>query len=289
MQEGGCLLETVTFTKMQGLGNDFILINNLEQELNAEWFAAKAAELCDRHFGIGADGLAVIERGEKAPYYMRIFNPDGSEPEMCGNAIRCLARYLWERGMVKEQTFNLETGAGLKKLNLVIEDGVVTAVQVDMGAPVLESTAIPVSGPARRVIDEKLQLEGENLTFSAVSMGNPHCVIFLPSLSEVPWQRWGQILEKDPLFPSRTNIEFTQVLGRGEVEVKVWERGAGPTLACGTGACAVVVAGILTGRLRSPVHVHLPGGTLKISWEEGSGVMMEGPAEEVFNGSIKKN
>ena len=274
---------------MHGLGNDFILINNLEYGLDISYFAERASQLCDRNYGIGADGLVVIERGKEAPFLMRIFNPDGSEAEMCGNAIRCLARYLWEREMIGEQTFFMETGAGSKKVSLLLQGKMVQAVEVDMGAPELQSTAIPVSGPPRRVSDEALSVEGNNILFSAVSMGNPHCVVFLPLLDDIPWHRWGKLLENDPLFPQRTNVEFVQVLDEQEVKVRVWERGVGSTLACGTGACAVVVAGVLSGRLRSPVQVNLPGGTLKITWEEeGAGVTMEGPAEEVFNGIFKK-
>ena len=282
-------MSEIAFTKMHGLGNDFILINNLEYGLDISYFAERASQLCDRNYGIGADGLVVIERGKEAPFLMRIFNPDGSEAEMCGNAIRCLARYLWEREMIGEQTFFMETGAGSKKVSLLLQGKMVQAVEVDMGAPELQSTAIPVSGPPRRVSDEALSVEGNNILFSAVSMGNPHCVVFLPLLDDIPWHRWGKLLENDPLFPQRTNVEFVQVLDEQEVKVRVWERGVGSTLACGTGACAVVVAGVLSGRLRSPVQVNLPGGTLKITWEEeGAGVTMEGPAEEVFNGSFKK-
>ncbi|MEW5921863.1 MAG: diaminopimelate epimerase [Bacillota bacterium] len=280
-------MSVISFTKMQGLGNDFIVINNIKYGLAGEYYAARASRLCDRHFGIGADGLAVIERGEKTPFYMRIFNADGSEAEMCGNAIRCLARYLWERGLCEEPVFSIETGAGLKEVSLLLQGTAVQTVKVDMGAPLLESTAIPVSGPARRVINETVRVEGEELVFTAVSMGNPHCVIFLPSFEDISWQRWGEMLENNPLFPRRTNVEFVRVLNPAEVEVKVWERGAGPTLACGTGACAVVVAGVITGRLRSPVRVHLPGGALNISWEEGAGVTMEGPAEEVYSGNFR--
>lgn len=276
----------ISFTKMHGLGNDFIIINNMDYGLDPSYFAARAGLLCDRHFGIGADGLVLIEKGEKSPYYMRVFNSDGSEAEMCGNAIRCLARYLWERGFCPDPVFRLETGAGLKKVSLLLRGKEVLGVKVDMGAPVLESTAIPVSGPPRRVINETIRLDDAELIFTAVSMGNPHCVIFLPDLTHIPWQRWGMMLENDSLFPRRTNVEFARILHRQEVEVKVWERGAGPTLACGTGACAVVVAGVLTGRLNTPVQVHLPGGTLHISWEEGGPVSMEGPAEEVFRGSF---
>ncbi len=279
-------MSVIFFTKMQGLGNDFIVINNMKYGLDKNYYAARAPQLCHRHFGIGADGLALLERGEKAPFSMRIFNPDGSEAEMCGNALRCLARYLWERGMCESPNFSLETGAGLKEVQVLLEGKAVRAVRVDMGPPVLESTGIPVSGPARRVIDEKVSLQETELNFTAISMGNPHCVVFLPSLQDIPWPRWGEMLENNPLFPRRTNVEFVRVISPAEVEVKVWERGVGPTLACGTGACAVVVAGVLTGRLHSRVKVHLPGGELEIAWENEGRVIMEGPAEEVYNGSF---
>ena len=279
-------MSVISFTKMQGLGNDFIVINNINYGLPAAYYAARASRLCDRHFGIGADGLALLERGRQAPFYMRIFNADGSEAEMCGNAIRCLARFLWERGMCNDPSFSLETGAGLKEVSVLMQGKTVQGVRVDMGRPVLESTEIPVAGPLRHVMEEPIGIEGEELFISAVSMGNPHCVIFLPDLEKVPWQRWGEILESNPLFPRRTNVEFVRVINPAEVEVKVWERGAGPTLACGTGACAVVVAGVVTERLSSPVMVHLPGGALQISWERGGSVIMEGTAEEVYSGNF---
>jgi diaminopimelate epimerase len=218
---------------------------------------------------------------------MQIFNPDGSEAEMCGNAIRCLAKYVWDRGLVKKEIFAFETAAGIKEINLVICDRKVTAVRVDMGYPILESERIPLNGPPRRAVDEKILVENEELLFTAVSMGNPHCVIFVPSLEKAPWKSWGALLERDPLFPNRTNVEFVELITSGRIKVKVWERGAGATLACGTGACASAVAGVLTGRLGNAVEVHLPGGTLMVNWEKGGKVYMEGPAEEVFTGRIE--
>lgn len=275
------------FTKMHGLGNDFIVIDNLDGGLKAAYLAYLAPHLCRRHFGVGADGLVVLSASVQASFRMQIFNPDGSEAEMCGNAIRCLAKYVWDRELLKEETFNFETAAGIKEVKLLISGGEVKAVRVEMGAPILESEKIPISGPPRRAVEEKILVQNKELYFTAVSMGNPHCVIFVPSLKRVPWQRWGELLEHDPLFPNRTNVEFVELVNPNRIEVKVWERGAGATLACGTGACAAAVAGILTGRLERAVSVHLPGGSLQVNWEEDGKVYMEGPAEEVFSGKIK--
>ncbi len=274
------------FTKMHGLGNDFIVVNNLEGLYNPLEMAEKAPALCHRHFGIGADGLVFLSRSEEAPFRMQIYNPDGSEAEMCGNAIRCLGKYVWDQKMIIDNRVAFETGAGVKEVALEIEDGKVQSVRVNMGQPLLESDRIPVDGPSRKVMNEPITVDERDFEFTAVGMGNPHCVIFIDSLENVPWERWGAALENHPLFPKRTNVEFVEILGPGEIRVKVWERGAGPTLACGTGACASTVAGIITGHLDENVDVHLPGGTLHIQWTEGAPVYMEGPAEEVFNGEI---
>jgi len=273
------------FTKMHGLGNDFIIVNNIERRLADSYFASAAPALCRRRFGIGADGLVVLDPSGHASFAMRIFNPDGSEAEMCGNAIRCLARYVFERGFIKERTFSFETGAGIREVTVLLEGPDVRAVTVDMGRPFLESGDIPVAGPPRRVIEEKLAVNGDELVFTAVGMGNPHCVIFLPSLEQEQCQKWGALIEKNLLFPGRTNVEFVELLSPQEIKVEVWERGAGRTLACGTGACAAVVAGVLTGRLREKVKVHLPGGSLQVDWREREKVFMEGPAVEVFSGT----
>lgn len=275
------------FTKMHGLGNDFIVIDNRDGRLSSAKLAGLAPALCRRNFCIGADGLAILGASAVASFRMQIFNADGSEPEMCGNAIRCLGKYIWERGLLKEETFSLETGAGIKEIKLILQGQKVAGVRVDMGFPVLASEKIPLAGPPRQAVEEKILVEKQELHFTAVSMGNPHCVIFVPELEKIPWRRWGTTLEYHPLFPNRTNSEFVEIADPARVNVKVWERGAGATLACGTGACAVVVAGVLTGRLANVVAVSLPGGVLQISWEKGGKVYMEGPAEEVFRGSVK--
>jgi len=275
------------FTKMHGLGNDFIIVDNIDKKIEPVYLANRASNLCNRNFGIGADGLVILSSSSKAPFRMNIFNPDGSEAEMCGNAIRCLAKYVWDRGLIDKTTFSFETASGIKEVNLLISGQDVDAVRVDMGEPVLDSEKIPVEGSSRQVMNESLLIGEMELIFTAVSMGNPHCVIFVPDLEAAPWESWGAVIEKEPLFPKRTNVEFVEVINSGEIKVKVWERGVGPTLACGTGACAAVVAGVLTGRLLNAVEVHLPGGALQINWEKSQKVYMEGPAVEVFNGEVQ--
>ncbi len=275
------------FTKMHGLGNDFIIVDNLEGLYSPEEMAGKAPRLCHRNFGIGGDGLVLLNRSEAAAFQMQIFKPDGSEAEMCGNAIRCLGKYVWERKLIQEEAVAFETGAGVKEVLLHIEEGSVQSVRVKMGQPVMESDRVPLEGPRRKAVNEPIKVGDRKFEFTAVSMGNPHCVIFLDAVEAFPWKTWGAELENHSLFPRRTNVEFVEVLGPGEIRVKVWERGAGPTLACGTGACAATVAGVVTGRLREKVAVHLPGGTLQIHWEDRGTVFMDGPAEEVFHGEIK--
>lgn len=276
------------FTKMHGLGNDFIIINNLDGKLKPKHLAELSLKLCDRHFGIGADGMVLLNSSPRSLFYMQIFNSDGSEAEMCGNAIRCLAKYLWDRKMVPGEELAIDTLSGLKDVKLLLNKGKLELVRVDMGKPVLESRMIPLEGPFRReVINERLVVEDKELFFTAVNMGNPHCVIFVPELNNIPWHIWGEAIEKEPLFPQKTNVEFVERESSREIKINVWERGAGPTLACGTGACASVVAGVLTGRLERDVQVHLPGGSLRVSWAENGTVYMEGPAEEVFSGNIE--
>lgn len=273
------------FTKMHGLGNDFIIVNNLDSRHQEKDFSRLAVSLCLRKFGIGADGLVVLAPSSRASFRMQIFNPDGSEAEMCGNAIRCLARFAREHGLVEEDSFSFETGAGLKPVWLTLRDSAVVGVKVDMGAPILESDRVPVKSSSSQAVNERIEVDGRELFFTAVSMGNPHCVIFVPAADSLPWEELGRKIEKSSFFPNRTNVEFVEMVSRDEVKVKVWERGAGPTLACGTGACATLVAGVLTGKLNRTATVHLPGGSLDISWSDEDGhVYMEGPAEEVFKG-----
>ncbi|MGB9803020.1 diaminopimelate epimerase [Desulfofundulus sp.] len=276
------------FFKVHGLGNDFILIDLIRNE---DWsdgvdLSETARQLCHRNFGIGADGLVLVRKSSRADAFMQIINADGSEAEMCGNAIRCVARYLYERGGIKKEVLRVETRAGVMVLRLVLEGRRLAAVRVDMGIPRLQRQEIPMIGPPGRVLNEPLVLEGQTFHITAVSMGNPHCILFVPDVEQVDIYYLGPKLEKHPLFPRKTNVEFVQVLNRGEVRVRVWERGAGPTLACGTGACATVVAGVLNNYTDRVVKVHLPGGTLLIEWMEDEHLYMTGPAEEVFCGQI---
>lgn len=272
------------FVKVHGLGNDFVLVDTfLEKDLPAD-LAGLAVRVCHRHFGIGADGLVLVKPGKEADLAMQIINSDGSEAEMCGNAIRCVAKYAYQQGLVKKEVMRVETPAGVIVPELVLENGSVSAVRVDMGEPRLERDQIPMTGTPGRVVNEPLEMGDEVFHVTAVSMGNPHCVIFVPDAAAVPLAELGPRLEKHPAFPRKTNVEFVQVLNNGEVRMRVWERGAGPTLACGTGACAVAVAAHLNGHTGRKVRVHLQAGALDIEWAEDGHVYMTGPAEEVFTG-----
>lgn len=243
-----------------------------------------APKMCDRRFGIGADGLVLLLDSGVADVRMRIINSDGSEAEMCGNAIRCVAKYLYEHGIVRKDEIKVETLAGIIVPQIIQKNGRVEAVRVDMGAPRLERQEIPMLGTPGQVVNEPLQVNGQTFKITAVSMGNPHCVIFVPDLSVIPLNQIGPQIETHPAFPRKTNVEFVQVLSPTEVRMMVWERGAGPTMACGTGACAVATAGVLNGLTARSVTVHLPGGSLHIEWADNGRLYMTGPAEEVFNG-----
>ena len=273
------------FTKVQGLGNDFILVNGLEEELKDLDFSGLAVEMCNRHFGVGADGLVLLLPSDRADIYMRIFNSDGSEAEMCGNAIRCVAKYLYERGLVRKEKIEVDTPAGIRVPELLLEAGRVRAVRVDMGEPRLERHEIPMTGPAGQVVDEPLEIDGVEYRITAVSMGNPHCILFFPHLDEELLKTLGPRLEVHEAFPRRTNVEFVQVISRDEIKMRVWESGAGLTLACGTGACAAAVAAFLNGYTGRKVTVHLTAGDLNIEWAEDNHLYMTGPAEEVFSGA----
>lgn len=272
------------FVKVHGLGNDFILVNTLEEKELPGDLAELAAQICHRHFGVGADGLVLIKPGTEADIAMQIINSDGSEAEMCGNAIRCVAKYAYQRGLVKKQVMRVETPAGIMVPELVMENGAVRAVRVDMGKPRLEREQIPMTGAPGRVVNETLQAGDDVFHVTAVSMGNPHCVIFVSDAAAVPLDILGPRLEKHPSFPRKTNVEFVQVINEGEVRMRVWERGAGPTMACGTGACAVAVASHLNGHTGKKVRVYLYAGALDIEWAGDGHVYMTGPAEEVFTG-----
>jgi diaminopimelate epimerase len=284
------------FVKMHGLGNDFVLIDFVGGgsgqvgSIEIRDLKAMAQKICLRRFGIGADGLVILLPGKKARIRMRIFNPDGSEAEMCGNAIRCVAAYLYRHGLLEQdetREINIETLAGIMIPKLIVtREGEVKAVQVDMGEPRLERAEIPMFGPSGSVINESLKVGSVTVKITAVSMGNPHCLLFVDAVNKAPLTELGPQLENHPVFPQRTNVEFIQVLNRSQIMVRVWERGAGITLACGTGACAALVGCVLNNFTDRRVTIHLPGGDLNVSWGEDNHVYLTGPAEEVFTGEF---
>lgn len=274
------------FTKMHGLGNDFIVVFG-EDELPGN-ASELAITLCNRFFGIGADGLVYILPSERGDYMMRIMNSDGSEAEQCGNAIRCVSKYVYEHGLVESEQIVIETiGAGEQKVSLKVKDGVVETVTVDMGEPVLSGLQIPVAIDAEPVLDQTIEADGTEFKFTAVSMGNPHAVIYVDDAVSFDLGTWGPKLEVHPLFPRKVNVEFATVVDRGHVDMRVWERGAGPTLACGTGACATLVSSVLNGVTDRSAWISLKGGDLFIEWnEEDNHVYMTGPAQVVYTGSV---
>lgn len=273
------------FTKMHGLGNDYIFTYIMQEELQNP--AILAQKISDRHFGIGGDGLVLILPSDKADIRMRIFNADGSEAEMCGNASRCVGKFVYDNGIIKKERITMETLAGIKTLELRIADGKVDAVRVDMGSPALEPAQIPVVSTKERFIAEPVESDGRVFNVTCVSMGNPHAVIFTDDVDTLPLHDYGPKLENHSLFPKRTNVEFIQVISRDRIKMRVWERGSGETMACGTGACASVVAAVLNDLCDRKVTVMLPGGELFIEWDEESGhVYKTGPATKVFDGEI---
>ncbi|MEE2825737.1 MAG: diaminopimelate epimerase [Planctomycetota bacterium] len=275
------------FTKMHGAGNDYVYVNCFEENLPKDP-GSLAVAVSDRHFGIGSDGLILIMPSDQADAKMQMYNADGSESEMCGNGIRCVAKYLVDHGICDQPSLRIETGAGILALDVFQQNGKVHQVRVDMGPPKLAPEDIPIRLPGEaveQVIDIPLQLEEHSLTATCVSMGNPHCVIFVDTLSDELVLELGPRIEKDPRFPSRVNVEFVQVRSRSEVHQRTWERGSGETLACGTGASAVCVAGVISGRTNRELTNHLRGGTLFLEWsQETNHVFMTGPATEVYSG-----
>lgn len=272
------------FVKMHGLGNDFILINGIDKEdIDYNKLALK---ICDRHLGIGADGLEVVLPSENADIRMRIINSDGSEAEMCGNGIRCFSKYCFERGIVKSSKFKIETLAGIMEPECIIKNGKVIKVKVNMGEPGLDRKDIPMTGNDQYVINEKVDVNGIKYNITSMLMGVPHTVVFVDDVEKVDIESAGPAIERCSLFPKRTNVNFVQVLNDSEMNVKTWERGAGVTLACGTGSCASVVAAYLNKKTGRKAVVHLKVGDLSIEWAENNHVYMTGPAAEVFTGSM---
>lgn len=270
------------FTKMQGLGNDYVYVDLTRERVENP--SALAVAVSRPHFGVGADGLVLIGPSRCADFSMRIFNADGSESEMCGNATRCVGKYVYERGLARRERITLETLAGIKTLYLTVEDGVVSRVRVDMGAPVLDGKEIPTTLGTGRVLRQPLEVDGRAFEVTCVSMGNPHAVIFLnEDVETFDVGRYGPLIERHAAFPHRTNVEFAQVKEAGRIRMRVWERGSGVTLACGTGACATAVAASLCGLAGRRAIVELDGGELLVEWAEDT-VYKTGPASFVFDG-----
>jgi diaminopimelate epimerase len=274
------------FTKMHGIGNDYVYVETFTQSAPADP-ARLAVTISDRHFGVGADGLILIMPSERADARMRMFNADGSEGEMCGNGVRCVAKYLYDHGLAVKDNVSVETGRGVLSLALEIEEGKVRRVRVDMGPPILRAADIPTLLAGNPPVDAPLRLDGRILEATAVSMGNPHAVIYVDDVQNFPLEALGPSLEHHHSFPRRVNVHIVELCGRDEVRMRTWERGSGITLACGTGACAVCVAGVLTGRTERQILAHLPGGDLELAWPDSNGsVFMTGPATEVFSGEL---
>jgi diaminopimelate epimerase len=272
------------FTKMHGLGNDYVYVSLFDQPAPRDP-AALARAVSDRHYGIGADGLILIGPSERADARMRMFNADGSEGEMCGNGVRCVAKYIHDHGIARKPRVTIETGRGVLTLDLEVVGSQARRVRVDMGAPILRAAEIPTTLPGDPPLDVPVKVDGTELRLTAVSMGNPHAVAYVPDVAAFPVEALGPLVENLPEFPRRVNAHFVQVLGPNEVRMRTWERGSGITLACGTGACAVCVAGVLTGRTGRRLLAHLPGGDLELEWpSDDSSVFMTGPATEVFWG-----
>ena len=274
------------FTKMHGLGNDYVYVNCFEERIENP--SETARYVSDRHFGVGSDGLIMINPSEAADFEMEMYNADGSRGEMCGNGIRCVAKYVYDYGLTDKTSISVETLGGIKYLDLTVEDGKAVLVKVDMGTPILDPGQIPIVSVREAVIDEPVVVDGTEYRMTGVSMGNPHAVIYVDDLGGLDLVEVGPKFENHERFPKRINTEFAHVIDRTTVEMRVWERGSGETLACGTGACAVAVASILNGNTEDEVTVKLLGGDLLIRWDrESDKVYMTGPATVVYDGEIE--
>ena len=276
------------FTKMHGIGNDYIYFNCLEKEIeNPEELSIK---LSDRHFGVGGDGIVLILPSDKADFRMRMFNADGSEGKMCGNATRCIGKYVYEKGITDKKEITLETLSGIKTLKLSVnEENKVESVEVNMGEAILNASEIPVKFDKEKVINEKVKIADSEYNITCVSMGNPHCVVYMDEIDDLDLEKLGPKFENDSIFPERVNTEFIKVIDENTLKMRVWERGSGETWACGTGACAAVVSSVLNGYCKydTPIKIKLLGGELSIKFMKNGLVYMSGPAEFVFEGSIE--
>ncbi len=270
---------------MHGAGNDYVYVNCFAETKLPEDAVTLSQKISHRRFGVGSDGLILIEPSAIADARMRMFNADGSESEMCGNGIRCVAKYVYDHGIAKKQSMKIETGRGVLNLELEIENGKAKYITVDMGEPILQAAQIPTTLSSDRVVAQEVEFDGQKLAVTCVSMGNPHCVAFVPQATDALVLGLGPKIECDPRFPRRTNVEFVEVISPTELRQRTWERGSGETWACGTGASAVCVAGVLSGVSKREVLIHLVGGDLRLRWDEATGhVFMTGGAMEVFSG-----
>ncbi len=273
----------MNFTKMHGIGNDYIYINGFSEDINNP--EKLAVVMSDRHTGVGGDGIVLILPSKIADFRMRMFNADGSEAEMCGNAIRCVGKYVYDNQLTDKKILTIETLAGIKVLDMIIENNFVELVKVNMGKPILQPELIPVVDSKNPVIDLQIESEDKVFKFTCVSMGNPHAITFVDKTEGYEVEKYGKSVEEQPLFPKKTNVEFVEILNKNEINMRVWERGSGETMACGTGACAALVACVLNGVTEREVTVHLLGGDLQVRWDkETNNVFMTGAATTVFNG-----
>lgn len=273
------------FTKMQGLGNDYVYVNCLKEKVESP--SEMARRVSNRHFGVGSDGLILICPSECADFEMKMYNADGSRGEMCGNGIRCVGKYVYDYGLTDQTEISVETLGGIKHLSLTVEEGKVALVKVDMGSPIFVPEQIPVKVEGNHAVNVPISVDGDEYRMTCISMGNPHAVVYLDDIQNMEIEKIGSKFEHHPCFPNRVNTEFARVLDRETVEMRVWERGSGETLACGTGACAVAVASMVNGLTEDCVTVQLLGGNLKIEWDrEKNVVYMTGPATVVFDGEL---
>ena len=281
-------MRKIAFTKMQGIGNDYIYIDCTKEEiLNQDEIKPFAIRFSDRHFGIGSDGVILIKSSETGDFFMDMYNADGSRGKMCGNGIRCVAKYVYDKGLTKKTEIAVETLSGVRQLSLAIENGKAERITVNMGKPILETDKIPVLWSDKNLFNEAIAVGGKLYNITAVSMGNPHAVIYVKDIETLPVDKMGPLFEKHKLFPESVNTEFVEIIDRTHLRMRVWERGSGETMACGTGACATVVASVLNGFSDRKATVILNGGELSITWREDTGdVIMEGPAEICFEGSV---
>ena len=276
------------FTKMHGAGNDYIYINCFEETVkNPEKLAIKVS---DRHFGIGSDGLILISPSDKADFKMNIYNADGSEGMMCGNGIRCVSKYVYDNGMTDKDEISVETRSGIKLIKMNVENGKVVSARVNMGEPILEAEKIPTRFDGENVIRQKLTIDEKEYEVTCVSMGNPHCIVYVDDVKDIDLEKIGPKFENNEMFPERINTEFVHVVSDTELDMRVWERGSGETLACGTGSCAVTVASVLCGycKRNTEIKINLLGGTLTDIWTDGGDVYMTGPAATVCTGEIEE-